>query len=269
MSKLENLNYNEELREIKIEKNLRDAIIKEELELYYQPQIDISTGKICSMEALVRWNSKELGIIPPSEFIKIAEKTGLINEMGEWILLTACKQNKIWKEKGYNYNYMAVNISAIQLEKEDFVTQIKNALDNSKLRPENLELEITENILMDSLKCNIETLKKLKKMGVRIALDDFGKGYSSLNYLRILPMDTLKIDKCFIDNICYNENEKAIIKCIIELATILNLDVVAEGVEYRQQLDVLKNLNCFKIQGYYFSKPLKKDDMEAMLDKLK
>lgn len=254
------------VRKTEIEKNLRKALKDDELILYYQPQIDLLSGKITGMEALLRWNSKELGVVSPIEFIKVAEDTGLINAIGEWVIINACKQNKIWKSKGYKYNYIAINISAVQLQHVDFLERVEEILFDSDVRPEYIELEITENVLIKSLENSRDILNKLNKLGIKIALDDFGTGYSSLNYLKILPIDTLKMDKSFIDNICCNDNERSIAESILQLAHKMNMNVVAEGVEKIEQVKILKNMGCNKIQGYYFSKPLPKEEIENLFN---
>ncbi|MDP4145647.1 MAG: EAL domain-containing protein [Bacillota bacterium] len=258
--------YQEVLRNSEIERGLRKAIENDELKLFYQVQVDAKTGKITGMESLIRWFSKELGFVPPSEFIPIAEKSGLIINIGEWILKTACKQNVEWRQKGYKFDYIAVNVSAIQLQHPSFLATVKEVIDELKLSPEYIELEITESVLMQSLNDNVKILDQIKAMGVKSALDDFGTGYSSLSYLRMLPISTLKIDKSFIDDIAIDNNERSIIDGIIQLAHKMNLDVVAEGVEVQEQLNVLSEMNCDKIQGYYFSKPLPPDEVAVLLE---
>lgn len=254
------------LRKAEIEKRLRNSLRNNELFMHYQPQIDLQSGKICALEALIRWNNKELGMVSPAEFIKVAEETGLINIIGEWVLVNVCRQNKLWKDKGYNYEHIAVNISAIQLQHPGFFENVKNILDITHIKPEFVELEITENVLIKSLESSREILKKLMDLGIKIAIDDFGTGYSSLNYIRKLPINTLKIDKSFLDNICCNENEKSVAEGIIELAHKMNMEVVAEGVENEKQVDILKTMKCNKVQGYYFSKPLSKEKIEEVFN---
>ncbi|WMJ79438.1 EAL domain-containing protein [Clostridium sp. MB40-C1] len=259
--------YDEMLRKTKIEKALREAIDNNELELYYQPQVEVKTGKIVSLEALIRWKHPEMGLVSPMEFIPIAEETGFIVDIGEWVLRTACKQNKEWKDKGYKYDTVAVNVSSIQLRQRGFVDLVKNILEETKLEPQFLELEITESVLMESLQKSIKILDELRKIGVKTALDDFGTGYSSLNYLMKIPIDTVKIDKTFIDNICVNYTQKSVIEGIILIAHEMKLDVVAEGVEVEDQLKILANKKCDKIQGYFFSKPYEATNVEKNLKK--
>ena len=253
------------LRRTEIEKGLRDALKNEELSIHYQPQIDIHTGKVHGLEALIRWNSRELGFVSPIEFIPVAEETGIINEIGEWIIRMSCRENKRLKAKGYTFNTISVNVSAIQLQQENFISMVKSILIDEEADPSFLEIEITESILMKSLEDNVKQLNDLRGLGIKTALDDFGTGYSSLRYLRMLPINTLKIDKSFIDEICFNESDKDITDGIIQLAHKINLDVVIEGVEDVEQVSLLKDMGCNLIQGYYFSKPLPVDKLEDLL----
>lgn len=259
--------FDQMLRKTEVEKALREAVKNNEFELYYQPQVEVSTGRIVSLEALMRWKNPELGFVSPVEFIPIAEETGLIVDIGEWVIRAACKQNKEWKNKGYCYDTIAVNVSSLQLRQRGFVELVKNILKEIGLKPEFLELEITESVLMESLEKSVEILNELRKIGVKTALDDFGTGYSSLNYLMKIPIDTLKIDKTFIDNVSTNYSQKSIIEGIIIIAHEMALDVVAEGVEVQEQLKILADKKCDKIQGYLFSKPYEAKDIEKNLQK--
>lgn len=252
-------------RKVKIENCLNKALENEEFFLCYQPQVNVLNNQIEGFEALLRWNSKELGFVSPAEFIPIAEETGLIVPIGNWIIKTACIQSKKWSDKEYKFDHIAVNISAVQLQQLDFVNTVKSILKETGIRAENFEIEITESTLIKSLNLNIKKLEELRTIGVKIALDDFGTGYSSLNYLKMLPVNRIKIDKSFIDDICTGTNEEIIIEALIFLGHKMNLDIVAEGVELKEQVEILKNKNCDKIQGYYFSKPLKKLDAENIL----
>ncbi|WP_432663877.1 EAL domain-containing protein [Wukongibacter baidiensis] len=254
------------LRKTEISNALRNALKNNEFELYYQPLLELKTGKIGSFEALIRWNHPEWGFVPPNEFIPIAEETGLIIPIGEWVLRTACKQNKEWKDRGYSYNSIAVNVSAVQLQQRNFLCSIKEILEECNLEPQFLELEITESVLMKYIDWNIETLSGLQNMGVKIAIDDFGTGYSSLNYLKSLPIDSVKIDKSFIDGICMSANEESIVEGIILLAHKMQLEVVAEGVEVKEQLEILGEKRCDKIQGYYISKPYPAEEIEKLIN---
>ncbi|NMM64762.1 EAL domain-containing protein [Clostridium sp. P21] len=256
---------NDIFRKSLIEKNLRFALKNKEFYIYYQPQIDLTSGKIRSLEALLRWNNSELGVVSPGEFIPIAEETGMIFEIGKWVIMEVCAQNKKWKDKGYDYETIAINISSIQLQNENFQSVVKNAIEETGINPEFIEFEITESSLMDCFDDNIRLLNHFKSMGMKIALDDFGTGYSSLNYLTLLPINTLKIDKSFIDRITMSSRDKEITDGIIKLAHNINLEVISEGVEIEEQLNLLKNMSCDIVQGYYFSKPVSTDSMEKFL----
>ena len=253
------------LRKDIIERGLREALEKNELMLYYQPQLDIKNNRISGFEALVRWKSKELGWVSPTEFIAIAEETDLIIPLGNWIIKEACKQIKLLKDKGYVYDSMAINISPLQIQQEEFIKDLTSILQETGIRSENVEIEITENVLMNLYDDNIEFLKRLKDKGFKIALDDFGTGYSSLSYLRLLPINKLKIDKSFIDFLESNEADRDITAGIIELSHKMGLEVIVEGVETQQQLNILKAMDCDSIQGYYFSRPLPTEEVEEFL----
>lgn len=244
------------LERVYIEKNLRTALMNNEFELYYQPQLDIHRKRISGFEALIRWNSPELGFVSPLRFISIAEDTHMIIAIGEWVLRNSCIYLSKLHQQGYKDLTVSVNISMIQLIQEDFIDMVMEALKQAKLEPRDLELEITESTLMESYEIVKGKLNILKDKGVQIALDDFGKGYSSLNYLRHLPISTLKIDKSFIDTIGSGNRDEYIVGLMVDIGKTMGLSVVAEGVEIREQLDYLKNSNCDKIQGYLFSKPV-------------
>lgn len=244
-----------------IEKHLRNAIENNELDLYYQPQVDATTGDITGFEALLRWHNRELGFVPPLSFISVAEETRLINPIGKWVLQKACSFLKKIHATGNEDVTVAVNVSIFQLLQDDFVDIVEETLYSEGIAPDCLELEITESILMESFNVISLILRKLKKLGVRIALDDFGKGYSSLSYLRQLPIDTLKIDKCFVDGILSDTESASLTGMIVKLGQNLGLTVIAEGVEEQKQMDFLKENGCHKIQGYLFSKPLPENDV--------
>jgi diguanylate cyclase (GGDEF)-like protein len=254
-------------KRLMIENNLRRALDNNELELYYQPRIDGKTGTISSMEALIRWNRPGKGLVSPAEFIPVAEDTGLIIPIGEWVLETACSQNLAWQELGLPPMTVSVNISGKQFQRDDFMATILRALEYSSLDPKYLELEVTENILMKNVNINIDMMKELSEIGIRISIDDFGTGYSSFNYLKHFPVDILKIDKSFIDDITNTDNDLAIVSAIISMAHSLNLKVVAEGVEEREQLDLLLDNKCDEIQGYYYSRPLPTDEFTDFVKK--
>jgi diguanylate cyclase (GGDEF)-like protein len=261
---------------MKLEKHLRRALERNEFVLYYQPQIAVDTGRIIGMEALIRWMSPELGLIAPNDFIPVAEETGLIVPMGAWVLKSACTQARHWQQQGWPIR-VAVNLSSRQFHQVQYrrhnqhplLEAVLEALDETALPPDLLELEITEGTLMHQLETTMELLNTLKKKGVRLSIDDFGTGYSSLSYLKQFPIDTLKIDKSFINDISTDINDKAIVAAITVMAQQLKLEVIAEGVETEAQLEFLRELRCHSVQGYYFSKPLPADEVLFFLqDKL-
>ncbi|OOM78154.1 cyclic di-GMP phosphodiesterase Gmr [Clostridium puniceum] len=254
-------------RKTRVERILRTAIENNELSINYQPQYDVQNNEIFGFESLLRLNSKELGFISPLEFISIAEECGYITQLGQWVIEESCKQSVKWLKQGYKFKSISVNISSVDLQQANFLENVKKIINKTSIDPRILELEITETVLMESLDSSISILKKLMDMGIRIALDDFGTGYSSLSYLRKIPINTLKIDKSFIDNITSNQKEESIINNIIQMAHSLELKVVAEGVETKDQLSVLKERDCDYIQGYYFSKPLPPGEIEKLLSK--
>lgn len=250
---------------IKIEKYLRKALKNNEFVLYYQPQVDIENGKISGFEALIRWKSPELGMVPPDKFIRIAEETGIIVELGEWILKDACKFIKKLHKEGYEKYVVSVNISIIQLIQNNFIDIVFRVLNELGVSPEDLELEITESILMESFDLIVERLEILKEKGIKIALDDFGKGYSSLTYLKQLPITTLKIDKSFVDDIENSKISNTIVNSVIMIGHEMNLIIVAEGVETEEQLEYLTRSKCNKMQGYLFSKPVEEEKALELL----
>ena len=253
---------------IKFEKYLRRALEQNELTLYYQPQIDIETGSIIGMEALIRWFNAELGTVPPEDFIPFAEETGLIVPIGVWVLTNACKQAQQWRLQGFPMR-VAVNLSSRQFQpvqnhqqnQHPLLEAVLTALDETGLPPDLLELEITEGILMHHLDTTMAILNALKQIGVRLSVDDFGTGYSSLSYLKRFPINVLKIDKSFVHDITTDPNDKAIVSAIAVMAQQLKLDVVAEGVESTEQMEFLRNLRCNFVQGYYISEPLPADEI--------
>ena len=251
---------------IKLAKYLRRAIEREELELHYQPQIATESGCVVGMEALLRWKSPEVGPVPPCDFIPLAEETNLILPIGAWVLRTACFQAQQWRQSGYNIR-IAINLSARQFQQQplELLDTVLKVLEASGLPPECLELEITETILMQYIDMTLDILLKLKNKGIRISVDDFGTGYSSLSYLKRFPIDTLKIDRSFVNDIAFDPNDKAIVAAIIAMAEQLKFETVAEGVENLEQLEFLRGLNCQFLQGFYFSKPLNHKDATAFL----
>ncbi|MCH1626512.1 sensor domain-containing protein [Ferdinandcohnia quinoae] len=249
-----------------IENNLRRALENDELSLYFQPQVNLKSNRIMSMEALLRWKHPDLGMILPGEFIPIAEETGLILPIGDWVIRTACHKMKEWQDDGYPPIRVAVNLSAGQFLQNDLVEKIRNVLTEVSLDPTYLELEITENMVMQDVHKAIDVLQQLKELGVWISIDDFGTGYSSLNYLKDFPVDTLKIDRSFIYDIDKNPSSVALTKAITTLAHDLKLKVIAEGVENYKQLSMVKQFSCDVVQGYYFSQPLSYDHVVRYLN---
>jgi diguanylate cyclase (GGDEF)-like protein len=250
---------------LRLEHLLHQAIAKEELFLTYQPQLNIATGKIIGMEALVRWHHPELGLVSPAKFIPLAEDNGLIVPIGEWVLKTACAQNKAWQRLGLPCFKVSVNLSARQFQHVNLVEMVAQVLEETDLDPQWLELEITETTIMQNVKFACKALERLEQIGIRISLDDFGTGYSSLGYLKQFPFHTLKIDQSFVRDLSINSRDTAIISAVIALGRGLNLRVIAEGVETQQQLDILQSLQCEAIQGYWLSKPLTAQDVVNFL----
>lgn len=248
-----------------LEASLRHALEREEFQVYYQPQVDLQTGQIISAEALVRWNHPQWGLVSPAHFIPLAEENGLIIPIGEWVLRTACVQAKAWQIKHLAPLKVAVNLSARQVVKQNLSKRIVEILIESGLNPQFLELEITESILMQDTQTAIKTLTELKAIGVQISIDDFGIGYSSLNYLQKFPFDTLKVDRCFVSNIASNPENAVITKAIIQMAHDLNLKVIAEGVETEAELTFLCQQQCNAMQGYLFSRPIPAAEFEILL----
>ncbi len=251
------------LERLTLENSLRKALERDEFILHYQPRIDITTGTIVGTEALIRWNHKEKGLIPPGQFIPLAEETGLIIPIGEWVLEEACRQNKMWQNSGFMCTpvIVSLNLSGHQFVQKDLMKIIEKVLDDSGMDPSYLELEITESVIMKNADSTTTMLNKLKDMGIRISMDDFGTGYSSFSYLKRFPLDNVKIDRSFIRDVTESNENAAIVKAIIVMAHALNLRVVAEGVETRQQLDLLIEFGCDELQGFLFSKPLAAEDL--------
>ncbi len=235
---------------------LHSALEKEEFWLYYQPIVNIFTGKIAKIEALLRWHNPQLGIVAPYHFIPLAEENGTIIPIGEWVLKTACAQNKLWQTMGLSPIQMSVNLSVRQFQQPNLVSMIRDTLEQTQLHPSYLELEITESITLHDTQFAKATLMQLNQMGINLSMDDFGTGYSSLSYLKQFPFDTLKIDRSFIKDLHDASQDLAIVNAIITLGKGLALNVVAEGVETEELKNLLKNLDCQYIQGYLFSKPL-------------
>ncbi len=247
-----------------LECGLRHALERQELLLYYQPQVDVRTGMIVGAEALLRWQSPKWGLVLPLRFIPLAEETGLISAVGEWVLRTACAQNVAWQNGGYPSLRMAVNLSVRQFQQPNLVGRVTEVLQETGLDPQWLEIEITESIAMQNIEFTVRKLKEFKKMGVRIAIDDFGSGYSSLNYLKRLPIHTLKIDRAFINDCTSNLEDATIISAVVALGKSLQYKVIAEGVETHAQFAFLQKTYCDEVQGYLFGKPVPAGDFERL-----
>jgi len=250
---------------LKLESDLRRALERDEFELYYQPQIDTENGVYSGVEALLRWNHPELGLLPPVDFVPQLEETGHIIPVSEWIILTACQQAMSWEKAGIPPIHIAVNLSARQFSDKDMVEKIAHILEKTGVNPEHLELEITENILMQPDSHTMNSIRNLHALGIQLAIDDFGTGYSSLSYLKRFPIHTLKIDRSFVRDIAIDSDDASIVQLIIDMAHSLKLNVVAEGVETKEQIEFLKQRKCWEMQGYYFSKPLPADEIIHLL----
>ncbi|OYD94602.1 GGDEF-domain containing protein [Nostoc sp. 'Peltigera membranacea cyanobiont' 210A] len=259
---------NAQLQErITLENELHRALDRNEMLVYYQPLIDLHSGQITAMEALVRWQHPTLGLVSPAKFIPIAEANGLILPIGEWVLRTACAQNRAWQLAGFNPIRISVNLSARQFEQPYLVEVISQILEETGLQVSYLELEVTESFLMADMERSVKILKQLRELGIWLALDDFGTGYSSLNYLKRFPVNMLKIDRSFVQDVTSNPDSAAVTNAIIALAKSLRLNITAEGVETQEQLDYLKMQGCDEGQGYYFSCPVPADVITPMLQK--
>jgi len=257
------------LKRLVLENQLRKALERHELHLFYQPQIDLRNGQVVGMEALLRWQHPDLGLVSPAQFISVAEETGLIIPIGEWALRTACQQNQAWQNQGLPKARVSVNVSAKQFQHPNLLQMVKQAIVESTLNPIYLELELTESILMDENRLRKDNvllvLSDLQSMGIHLAIDDFGTGYSSLSYLKRFPLNTLKIDKSFVQDVCTNRDDAAITTGIIAMAHSLELVVVAEGVEEPGQLEFLHHKGCEIGQGYLFGRPLSVANMSQFL----
>lgn len=250
---------------LEMENGLRRALGNGEFELHYQPKVDVTTGRISSTEALIRWRHPELGLVPPGDFIPLAEETGLILQIGEWVLREACRQTRQWQVNGMAPVRVAINMSAQQFRQRNLVSIVKSALESANLEPTYLEIELTESAVMHNAATSAEILEQLSRLGVHISIDDFGTGYSSLNYLRRFPLDKLKIDRSFIKDVVANPEDAAIVHAIISLAHSLRLKVIAEGVETEQQLEFLRSLGCDQYQGFFCSPAMQPEAFAEMM----
>jgi EAL domain-containing protein (putative c-di-GMP-specific phosphodiesterase class I)/DNA-binding response OmpR family regulator len=250
-----------------LERSLEQAVENQELRVYYQPKVDIDTRRVVGMEALVRWQHPELGMVSPAQFIPLAEESGQIVPIGAWVLEEACRQCKAWQDAGFEPIRMAVNLSPVQFRQPDLLHVITSTLQRTGLDAKYLELEVTESMLMQDLQQTIATLRQLKAAGIYLSIDDFGTGYSSLSYLKGFPIDALKIDRSFVREITQNSDDAAIATSIILLGQNLNLKVIAEGVETESQLSFLRILQCDQIQGYLFSPPVPAGEVESFLER--
>ena len=248
-----------------LQEELRNAVARSEFVLFYQPQVDLRTGRIFAVEALVRWVHPTQGMVLPIKFIAAAEETGLIVPLGDWVLHEACRQNKAWQDAGLPHMNVCVNVSARQFREKNLVERVVHALHESRLDAKYLELEITESLIMQDVERAVKMMHEFEALGVQISIDDFGTGYSSLSALKNFPVARLKIDKSFIDDLTSNENDKAVASAVISLGQKLNLRVIAEGVETEEQIAILRKNNCDEIQGYHFSEPIRSDSIAELL----
>lgn len=254
------------LEQLALEAHLGRAVEQNELRVHYQPKIDLVTGRIASVEALVRWQHPDLGLVPPAQFIPLAEQTGLIVPIGAWVLHTACEQVMLWQRAGLAPIRVAVNLSPLQLKSEDLLAMIDRTLQSTGLDPRLLELEITESAVMDEPEVAQERLEEISSRGIRIAMDDFGIGYSSMSLLKLFPVDTLKVDRSFVRDLVTDRDDRAIIVAIIAMAKAVGIRIVAEGVETEEQLAFLRKEGCDEVQGFLFSRPLPVEQLMAVFD---
>jgi EAL domain-containing protein (putative c-di-GMP-specific phosphodiesterase class I) len=250
---------------VKLEADLHRALQRQQFALHYQPKFNAGMQRIHSAEALIRWLHPERGLVCPERFIPLAEESGLIVPIGEWVLHEACRQVRSWQDQGLPPLRVAVNISGVQFRRVDLVDTVGRALDNAGIDPRYLEIELTETAVMSDPEESVDTLQRLSRMGVIVSVDDFGTGYSSMSYLRRFPIDKLKIDRSFITNVLTSTDDAAIVQAIISLAHSLRLKVVAEGVESAEQVQFLQKHGCDHYQGYYFSKPVDAGTFTEML----
>ncbi|MBT4040402.1 MAG: EAL domain-containing protein, partial [Rhodospirillales bacterium] len=252
-------------RNLDIDRNLRRAIERKEFKLLYQPKIDLQSRKIIGCEALIRWESAELGFVPPDEFIIVAERSGLIIDIGNWVLDEACRQGKEWMDKGLPAVHVAVNLSAVQFLQGDIDELITGAVAKHGFDPERLDLELTETMLVVNPEQTINTLKRMKERGMSVSMDDFGTGYSSLSFMAKLPLDNLKVDRSFVMHLPEDRDAATLVRTIVTMAQQLGLAVIAEGIETASQEAFLSALGCEMGQGYLFGKPMEPSDFEDLV----
>jgi len=252
---------------MELESALRRAIERKEFELHYQPKVDARSRRIIGAEALIRWNHPRLGLVSPTRFIPMAEEIGLIVPIGDWVLKTACAQNKAWQQAGLPRICVSVNLSARQFAQEGLVGSVERTLAHIDLAPQDLELELTESVLMNGAGHYENKLRELQDLGVQLSIDDFGTGYSSLSYLKRFPLHHLKIDQSFVRDIANDVDDAAITSTVISLGHSLNLKVIAEGVETEEQVRFLRDHDCDEMQGYYFSRPLPANEFASLLQR--
>jgi predicted signal transduction protein with EAL and GGDEF domain len=254
------------LHRMKMESSLRKALARNELLLYYQPLVN-QANRIVGTEALLRWHHPELGLILPADFIRICEETGIIVSVGRWVLQTACQQTKRWHDMGFSDLFVAVNLSARQLQEPDFEEMVMDIIEKCGLPSRFLKLEVTESCVMQNPEVSIDKMRALRARGITFSIDDFGTGYSSLSYLKRFPIDTLKIDRSFVSDAMKSKGDQEIIKTIITMARNLNIDTVAEGVETKEQRDFLDSYGCHNMQGFLFAHPVPGDKFKALLER--
>jgi EAL domain-containing protein (putative c-di-GMP-specific phosphodiesterase class I) len=253
------------LEGLSLEAELRRALERDEFRLHYQPKVDLRTGRVIGLEALIRWQHPELGMILPRRFISVAEETGLIVGIGQWVLRTACAQNKAWQDQGLARVPVAVNVSAVQLRQEDLASEVQKVLADTRLEPNYLVLELTDSVMIPDVQSVKDIVSEIHRIGVRITLDNFGTGYSSLSYLHRFPIDTLPVARSFVREITSDDNDAAIVRATVGLARSLGMKILTKGVETEEQLALLRAWGCDMMQGYLFSKPLPPDELAELL----
>jgi predicted signal transduction protein with EAL and GGDEF domain len=253
------------LRRLTVDAQLRRALERGEFELHYQPQLDLQSGRIDAVEALIRWHNPELGMVPPLEFIPIAEESGLIIPIGEWVIRAACAQAKLWREQGLGVRRVAVNVSVAQFAQSNFASLVRTILEEVGLTPSGLELEVTESLLAKDVEGSVRMLNALKEIGVQLSIDDFGTGYSSMSQLKHFPVDRLKIDRSFVMGVTADPKDAAITMAVLSMAKSLGLEVVAEGVETEAQAEFFRERQCEQLQGYLLSRPIPAPALDRLI----